>query len=250
MQGKAPIVRDLTSKPRSPTPDSGSSASSSDEDEATGLAALERLQQSPARLKRLEPLRPAHNSVNVMSRAAVDRDRQRQNAQRIKNRLKPDVNEFYRTILSWDAESAAVTLRSSLPTVPASFRNAAHYREIMAPLFYEEVWTHSLQAAEEANQRDKVIATITAKYRTDDFVDIECNIPGRLPDKWMINEQDLLILEPSAQAKDGVPRPLPIFAKVQMVKRIGQNVNVGLRMLRDPPDLQMQKRWTLQKHIG
>jgi hypothetical protein len=249
LQGKVPVVRDLTAKARSPSPESGSSASSSEEDEDTGLTALQKLQQSPARLKRLEPLGPARNSVNVMSKAALDRDRQRQNAQRIKNRLKPDLNEFYRTILGWDAESTATALRSSLPAVPATFRDAGHYREIMAPLFYEEVWTHSLQAAEEADQQDKVVASITAKYRTDDFIDIECNISNRLPDKWMVNEQDILLIRHSAPAPYGAPKTVPIFAKVQMMKRIGQGINLGLRLLRDPPDLQLQKKWILQKHI-
>lgn len=243
-------VRDLTARPRSPSVASGSSASSSSDDEDTGLAALERLQQSPARLKRLHPLAPVRGQHTAMSKAAIDRDRQRQNAQRIKNRLKPDLTDFFRTVLGWDSDSRSPTLRDDLPAMPHSFRNATHFREVITPLFYEEVWTHSLQAFEESADQEKVMATITAKYRTDDFMDIECNVAGRLPDRWMVNEQDLLLFKPSVASNPATSKPTVIFAKVQMVKRMGPNVNIGLRMLRDTPELQMGKKWSMQKHMG
>ncbi len=248
-RGQMP-VRDLTARPRSPSVDSGSSASSSSDDEETGLAALERLQQSPARLKRLQPLAPVRAQHHALSKAAVDRDRQRQNAQRIKNRLKPDLTDFFRTILGWDPHSRSLTLRDELAPMPHTFRDAAHFRDVITPLFFEEVWTHSLQAFEESGEQEKVMATITTKYRTDDFTDIECNVAGRLPERWIINEQDLLLFKPSAASVSATSKPTVIFAKVQMVKRMGPNVNIGLRLLRDTPELQMGKKWTMQKHMG
>ncbi len=248
-QGKQPLLRDISRRVRSPSASSATTDSSSDEDGgAGGLAALVDLQhRSPAKLKRLESA-AALNRQNVMSKAAYDREKQRQNAQRTKNRLKPDMTDFYRALLQWDTASRAPVLRSDLPAVPASFRDANHYRSIITPLFMEEVWAHSLQAWEDTNNQELVPARVSAKYRTDNFVDIECNLLSRAPDRWTLNEQDILRLR-RQQSPDNVPSIL-LFGKVQMVKRISGGMNIGIRLFADHVELKVQAKWVLQKHMG
>lgn len=235
-------------------PDSGSSASeSSDDDDKGGLSQLIKKQKSP-----LKPAKTVHvpRSIQIIGNNATleamrKREDDRARKARMKARLKPDLNPLYRHVLGWDpahtgpdpphSEATRRILSSPMP-VPTSFPSAQRYEQIMLPLYLQELW---MQALKGEGTVTPLPIEVTSRSYEDDFLDMEVAISGQVPDRFSLNESDIVML-----VQPGNPKKL--FAKVQGYRRRFKDAGIKLRILQsmDQRDLAGKAKWLLYKHLS
>lgn len=239
-----PQIRDASARVvRAPSPETDSSAESSDDDQG-GLSALTGLQRTPE--KRLERIVPKFKFLKAGAHpsAMSAAERQRQNAYITKMRLRPDLSDFFRQILMWSEKDGPPSDR--LVKVPQSFKSAQDLQAVFEPLLLEELWGQSVKQLEDAVNDPPIYVPVevAARFYTDDFIDVELVVPGRTPDMWNVNDMDLCIL----QSKEG----RTVIVKVQGFKRGQKNqaINVRLHNSRDVPGMTVKSKWTIRKHIS
>jgi senataxin len=241
-----------TGPPRSikPMVDSGSSASESSDEDNTGLKALNKRQKSPVKVVQRAPERKIQIMGSAMDDVMRVREERRNAQHRIKQRLRPDISDLHRYVLSWDPQHigptpphhpqyAAVT--SKLGPVPPSFPSAKQYEQVMLPLFLQELWSQSQQ--ERPSMDAPIVVEVAARQYDDGFVDIDVfskQIYGNF-----VTDSDVVVLSQPGQN-------VRVLAKVQAFKKKQNVANIKLRVstLMDKNLVVPKTTWQMTKHFS
>jgi senataxin len=231
--------------------DSGSSASESSDEDNSGLKEMAKRQKSPVKRFTIEP---AARGIKVIGNAMDDVMRQREerrNAQhRTKQRLRPDISDLHRFVLSWDpqhigptpphhAQYAAQT--SKLGPVPSTFPSAKQYEQVMLPLFLQELWAQSQQ--EKPSDAPMVVEVASRQY-DDGFVDID--VFSKQMYASFVNDSDIVILSQPGQSGRTVLAKVQAFKKKQNVATIKLRVST----LMDRNLVVPKTTWHMTKHFS
>jgi senataxin len=230
--------------------DSGSSASESSDEDNTGLKALNKRQKSPVKVVQRAPERKIQIMGSAMDDVMRVREERRNAQHRIKQRLRPDISDLHRYVLSWDPQHigptpphhpqyAAVT--SKLGPVPPSFPSAKQYEQVMLPLFLQELWSQSQQ--ERPSMDAPIVVEVAARQYDDGFVDIDVfskQIYGNF-----VTDSDVVVLSQPGQN-------VRVLAKVQAFKKKQNVANIKLRVstLMDKNLVVPKTTWQMTKHFS
>lgn len=245
-----PIIKDESAKSStaaSSTLESSSSEedeSDEDEDGSKGLASLSKLQKTPTIKKPAErrqvkmldlPTDGKHPRLEAM--------RKREDARRIHMRLKPDVSDLYRALLSWNYEHDGPMPpgeRLRLSSVPGRFGDYAHFRSIFEPMLFLEMWNQLTEAKEQP--LESYDFRILSRQYTDEYIDLEISIEGSVGKDWSLAETDVVLLS-SLNSKRKV------LGKAQSYRSSYMGIQATIRYLAaaGDPGLQVGTSWTLAK---
>ncbi|KAF8327025.1 SEN1 N terminal-domain-containing protein [Cantharellus anzutake] len=215
----------IESKLRAPAPEvvSSSSEATSSEDE-NGADELRTKIPSP-KIAKVE--RRQIKVVNQSIRQTVDQEALRkEEARRTELRLKPDLSAFYRHVLEWDYDSAGSEppdVQPQFSKIPDSFPpgNAMEvYSKVFEPLILLETWSQLIKTKEEIPTTFE--AEVTARGRTDKWLDLEVSISEAISPGWYVTENDIVLLREA----DG---PKSILCKVKKSKLARESLSIGLR---------------------
>ncbi|TFY66727.1 hypothetical protein EVG20_g4365 [Dentipellis fragilis] len=221
---------------------SSSEESSDNESGNEGLAGLVKLQKSPRIKKPTE-----RRQVKVMDlpanakKSMQERFNRRDDARRIAMRMRPDVSELHRILLSWPYDHTGSDPpwkgeKPQLLKVPDRFADMDHYRRVFQPLLLLECWAQIMQSKDE--QPERFECKIMSRQFIDDWVDLEVNITSPLSKGWFLSETDVVLLRhPSgnkcilgkAQGFKSMPfGPQPVQASIRCF--LGGTVDPGLQI--------------------
>ncbi|KAF8321498.1 AAA domain-containing protein, partial [Cantharellus anzutake] len=213
----------IESKLRAPAPEvvSSSSEATSSEDENDEL----RTKIPSPKIAKVE--RRQIKVVNQSIRQTVDQEALRkEEARRTELRLKPDLSAFYRHVLEWDYDSAGSEppdVQPQFSKIPDSFPpgNAMEvYSKVFEPLILLETWSQLIKTKEEIPTTFE--AEVTARGRTDKWLDLEVSISEAISPGWYVTENDIVLLREA----DG---PKSILCKVKKSKLARESLSIGLR---------------------
>ncbi|KAA1469989.1 hypothetical protein DENSPDRAFT_797113 [Dentipellis sp. KUC8613] len=229
---------------------SSSEGSSDDESGNEGLAGLVKLQKSPRIKKPTE-----RRQVKVMDlpanakKSMQERFNRRDDARRIAMRMRPDVSELHRILLSWPYDHTGFDPpwkgeQPQLLKVPDKFTDMDHYRRVFQPLLLLECWAQIMQSKDE--QPERFECKIMSRQFIDDWIDLEINITSPLSKGWFLAETDVVLLRHPSGSKC-------ILGKTQGFKSMPfgpQPVQASIRCFLGAtvdPGLQINTSWTLCK---
>jgi len=229
--------------------ESESSATDSSDEDNTGMKALAKRQLSPIKRAAIVPPK-----IKMMGSAMDDVLRvreERRNAQhRIKQRLRPDISDLHRYVLSWDPQHVGPTpphhsqyaaLTSKLGPVPPTFPSAKQYEQTMLPLFLQELWSQSQQ--ERPSMDAPSVIEVSARQYDDGFVDID--VFSKQMYGNFVNESDVVVLSQPGQS-------VRVLAKVQAFKKKQNVAQIKLRVstLMDKNLVVPKTVWHMAKHFS
>ena len=230
--------------------DSSASEDSSD-DETRGLSALTHLQKSPAKVRPVNK-RPIKVLGVPMDDIFRQREAARASAHAVKQRLRPDLNPLFRSVLAWDPlHHGPLAPRSDKPgeiglnleKIPLTFPSATTYHRTMQPLFLQELWAQFLK---DQSQRVNPINVeiITGREYQDEFIEVDIAVIGILPGDFSVNESDIVILR-------SVSDNNAVFAKVQAFRRRFKDTTIRIRLMnsRNQTWLGIKSKLMLTKHV-
>lgn len=236
LERPAPANKRRTDTQDSDATDSSQGGSDSDsEAEGGALAAFASSGlKKPVAAAAKPKLPPIARTIKMMPEAqaiktpAQIRAEQREQAQRTRMRLKPDLEVLHRIILQWDPKSEAAVPPNmddgKLRKIPATFESATHYLDVLEPLLMLECWSQVQKALEDSRSADKLMCEVAGKALTDDWVDVEVSVPSNeLPRNYYLSDVDVVRFD---QVGGG---GASFFAKVIQYKRGfgGGGANVG-----------------------
>lgn len=151
-----------------------------------------------------------HNKSSFQQRAVANK-RRRDN---IEKRLKPNINNLFKKVLSWGLKSKGElppnTLRDQYHQIPDTFESVEQYIEIFEPLLILECWQSFVQSKEDLDmdndKYDKLIIKGIASI--DDFQELSCRM--NLDKMRNIADSDLVIVVQNIPNKDSAKMFLAI----------------------------------------
>jgi senataxin len=229
--------------------DSSSSGDSDSEEESRGgLTSLIRLQRTP-KIKRTTERRqikmldlPSSGRNLVQERLNLQND-----ARRAALRLKPDVSDLHRSLLSWNydhegPQPPAFGDKPALHHVPDRFSDHQQYRRVFEPLLQLECWSQILQSKDEPQQI--YTAKIASRQFIDDWLDIGITIPEDIQKDWYLSETDVVLFRRPENSKSKL-------GKVQSYKasRFGSQATIRCFLPggSGDPGLSVNTIWQLSK---
>lgn len=232
-----------------PMVESDSSASVSSDEDNAGIKELSKRQKSP-----VKKLAVKERRIQIMGSGVDDALRareERRNAQhRTKHRLRPDVSDLHRYILTWDPQHVGPTpphhnqyaaVTSKLGPVPSTFPSAKQYEQTMLPLFLQELWSQSQQ--ERPSTNTPVVIEVAARQYDDGFVDID--VFSKQMYGTFVTDSDVVVLSQPGQSSK-------ILAKVQNFKMKQNVATIKLRVstLMDKNLVVPKTTWHMTKHFS
>ena len=212
-----------------PTSSSESGESDSDDEEhGGGLAALARFQKSPKIKKMAEKRQIKTIEIAGVKDAIQERREKRERqaeARRIALRMKPNLNAFHKTLLSWDYHHDGPMppgTKLDLSSVPDTFKDYSDYHRVFGPLLLIECWAQICQAKED--RQDEYNVKIGGRSFVDDWVDIEVSFIGDLKREWYLAETDVVMLRNLSSQKC-------IMAKTQSYRKNHLGAQATLRCI-------------------
>ncbi|OSD07245.1 hypothetical protein PYCCODRAFT_1381842 [Trametes coccinea BRFM310] len=256
-KGGRPNIKDerLSAKTSSTTSRDADSASSSEEDEsdddeeggAKGLAALAKMQRTPAIKKPVERRQVKMLDMPTGGRnVKFDRLNKRDDARRTHMRLKPDVSELYRTLLSWNYEHSGPEPpwnRPKLLPVPDRFQDYNHFRSVFEPMFFLECWNQLVESKE--TSLELYDCRIMNRQYTDQFIDVDISIESSVQKDWSLSETDIVLFtNPSSKRR--------VLGKAQSYRSSYLGIQATIRFLVQggDPGLQVGTIWSLSKVLS
>ncbi|KAI0335924.1 hypothetical protein GY45DRAFT_1316694 [Cubamyces sp. BRFM 1775] len=249
-----PVIKDEGAKAkaaasREETPSSSENEESDDEDEGggKGLAALAKLQRTPAIKKPVERRQVKMLDMPTEGRSVkFDRLQKRDDARRTHMRLKPDVSELHRTLLSWNYDHQGPEPpwnRPKLLSVPERFRDYAHFRSVFEPMLFLECWNQLAESKE--SPQESYDCRITNRQYTDQFIDVDISIEGSVQKDWNLSETDIVLFtNPSSKRR--------VLGKAQSYRSSYMGIQATIRFLVQggDPGLQVGSIWSLSKVLS
>ncbi|KAI8978689.1 SEN1 N terminal-domain-containing protein [Trametes punicea] len=231
------------------------SASSSEPDESEeddegngrGLEALAKLQRAPAIKKPTERRQVKMLDIPTETRnVKLDRLQKRDDARRTHMRLKPDVSELYRTLLSWnydhDGPEPPWNPPKLLP-VPDRFKDYAHFRSVFEPMLFLECWNQLIESKETPLQ--SYDSRIVNRQYTDQYLDVDISIESSVQKDWSLSETDIVLFtNPSSKRR--------VLGKAQSYRPSYMGIQATIRFLVHgvDPGLQVGSIWSLSKVLS
>ncbi|CAG8452428.1 3446_t:CDS:2, partial [Acaulospora morrowiae] len=153
-------------------------------------------------------------------------EKERREKEDVMHRLKPNLKNLYKTVLSWDFDTVGDippnSSQSSYKQVPDRFNSVEEYQEIFEPLLILELWQGFMQSKEEVDENDVYNVIIEHNASVDDLVEVSAfsNIPLRT-----LSENDLLLIKQSEekQQPDKRDRNVPPKKCLSLVKWSSSN---------------------------
>ncbi|OCH91849.1 hypothetical protein OBBRIDRAFT_886653 [Obba rivulosa] len=245
---RVPAAASETASTKTQSDAAPSSSDDDSEDEGlSGLAALSKLQRTPKVKKPAE--RRQVKMLEVPTSApnpALERMRKREEARRMQLRMKPDISDLHRTILSWDYSHEGPHPpgpRLPLSPVPNTFIDAAHFRRVFEPLLLLECWSQLSESKEEP--RDSYECRIASRQYIDNWLDMEISISQSVKKDWFLTDTDILLLRHPGTKKHSL-------GKAQSFRATPMGIQATVRCLQQStdPGLQVGTVWQLSKVLS
>lgn len=247
--------RPLTKKPEPkneglsrPVQSSDESSSSSSDSDDLGLRA-DAFRKSP-KLKSPKRIKPVERrqikTLDIpISDPSLDRLRRNKQAHLTAMRMRPDVSDLHRTILSWDYNHVGPTPpgeQLKLVSVPARFENYSHYFHVFRPLLLMECWAQLQQSREE--KQDSYQCKVDSRQFADDWLDIDITITESVKKDWYLAETDVVLFRHPSHDKC-------LMGKVKSYKVLHSGTLAVVRCYIQSgigdPGLQISTMWQISK---
>ncbi|CAB4380305.1 unnamed protein product [Rhizophagus irregularis] len=167
--------------------------------------------QKPRKTKLLDMREVIKHQESSFQQRAVANKRRREN---IEKRLKPNINNLFKKVLSWGLKSKGElppnTLRDQYHQIPDTFESVEQYIKIFEPLLILECWQSFVQSKDDLDmdndKYDKLIIEGIASI--DDFQELSCRM--NLDKMRNIADSDLVIVVQNIPNKDSAKMFLAI----------------------------------------
>jgi senataxin len=174
------------------------------------------------------------------------RFKQREEAQRAKKRMRPDISGLHRTLLSWNYDHDGPMppgFDTKLTPVPDVFMDLNHFHRVFEPLLMLECWAQIVQAKDEP--QETLECKITSKQYVDEWLDLDIVYETNVrKDYYLVQETDVVLLR-NPHTNEG------IMAKTKSFTSNYQGVQASLRCyFKDgagDPGLQISTSWKISK---
>ncbi|KAG2010053.1 RNA helicase [Coprinopsis cinerea AmutBmut pab1-1] len=227
-----------STKTSNPPQSSEAEESSDDDDPGAALAALTagpQLPKSPKIRKeqrRTIQMMDASTAPNPKAERIEQAKKDRQKALR----LRPDISNLHKIILSWDYKHSGPYPPSGnwdpdiLQQVPEEFRDYAQYHRIFEPLLLLECWAQILGTKKEVPP--SYLFTVASKQYVSDWIDMDFSATDPIPNDWDLSDVDIVLLE-SPDGEKTVMGKAVTFRKGQMgavatIRCYGQLTDPGM----------------------
>ncbi|TDL22012.1 hypothetical protein BD410DRAFT_749221 [Rickenella mellea] len=163
-------------------------------------------------------------------------------------RLKPDISQLQRTILSWNychdgPDPPTDGQKPTLRRVPERFHGYQEYREAFEPLLLYEAWSEIVKSKEET-QIELYSCKIVSRELTDDWLHLDVSIDEAVKTDWYLGDTDVVLLRNDAGSKS-------IMGKASGFKRTPLGIQVTIRCYvvnqSSDPGLQANTLWRINK---
>ncbi|EIW59483.1 uncharacterized protein TRAVEDRAFT_71533 [Trametes versicolor FP-101664 SS1] len=251
-----PLIKDERSSAKANSTSSRATSPSSSENEQSedeedegpkGLAALSKLQRTPAIKQPTERRQVKMLDMPLEGRGIkFDRLQKRDDARRTHMRLKPDVSGLHRTLLSWNYEHLGPEPpwdRPKLLPVPDRFRDYAHFRSVFEPILLLECW-NQLQESKETTQESNDVRINNRQY-TDQYMDVDISFEGSVSKDWNLSDMDIVLFtHPGSKRR--------VMGKTQNYRSSYMGIQATVRFLVQgaDPGLQVGTVWSLSKVLS
>ncbi|GBB94595.1 hypothetical protein RclHR1_02390001 [Rhizophagus clarus] len=151
--------------------------------------------QKPRKTKLLDMSEVIRNQESSYQQRAVANKRRKDN---IEKRLKPNINNLFKQVLSWGLKSKGDlppnTLRDQYHQIPNTFENVEQYIKIFEPLLILECWQSFMQSKEDLDMDNDKYDTliIEGMASIDDFQELSCRM--NLERMRNIADSDLVVV--------------------------------------------------------
>lgn len=215
---------------------------------AGGLASLaKKFAKSPKIRKPVE-----RKQIKILPTASMAEDirmvrfKQREEAQRAKKRMRPDISGLHRTLLSWNYDHDGPMppgFETKLDPIPDIFMDLNHYRRVFEPLLMLECWAQIVQAKDEP--QETLECKITSKQYADEWLELDIVYESNVRKDYYLSQETDVVLLRNPHTNDGV------MAKTKSFTSNYQGVQASLRCyLKDgarDPGLQISTSWRISK---
>ncbi|KAH9950533.1 SEN1 N terminal-domain-containing protein [Amylocystis lapponica] len=226
---------------------SSSSEEGSDDEGNAGLASLSKLQRTP-KIKRPVERRQVMmlDMPTTMKNPALERIRKREEARRAQLRLKPDLSDLHRSILSWDYNHSGPDPpgeRLNFIHVPDKFTDPQHFRRVFEPLLLSECWTQLIESKEE--NRDAYECRIGSRQFSDAWLDLDISVGESVKRDFMLTDSDVVLLRHPGNRRS-------VLGKVQFFRATPVGITAVIRCIARGSDsgLQIGAVWLISKALS
>ncbi|KAJ3568749.1 hypothetical protein NP233_g5511 [Leucocoprinus birnbaumii] len=179
-------------------PDNSSDSESDSEVEipAGGLAGLaKKFAKSPRIKKPAERRQIKTLDISMAENAVITRMQQREEAHRARMRMKPDISNLHRALLSWDYDHDGPTppgFNGALKPVPDTFNTLNHFHDVFEPLLLLECWAQIVQSKDEAPETYE--CKLSGKQYVDDWLELDVQFEANVRKDYYLAETDVATL--------------------------------------------------------
>jgi senataxin len=211
------------------------------------LASLAKLQRTPklkkqAERRQVKLLELPSNGRNIIQ----ERLNRQHDARRAALRLKPDISELHRTVLSWsyDHDGPDPPISGNRPPilrVPDRFSDFPQYRRVFEPLLHFECWSQIVQSKDEP--QESYPAKISSRQFVDDWLSLDLHISEKVNKDWYLTDSDIVLCRHPDEKKNRL-------AKVQSYKATPIGIYITLRCFfraTADPGFHINSIWCLSK---
>ncbi|WBW73992.1 ATP-dependent RNA helicase Dbl8 [Schizosaccharomyces osmophilus] len=169
-----------------------------------------------------------------------------------RHRLFPDIQGFYRILLSWNpllsSETAADEKNLSCRSIETSYSSPEIYEKTFMPFLFNECWAQ-IRAAIEESQYTPLELTLNSRTSVDNFVEIGFT-SRTITELQYLSDTDICVLSKSKKPSSPEKNDTSTLAKIQSLTRKKESIDIFVRVNSDAKSLQEMipgARFYLQK---
>ncbi|KAI0031389.1 SEN1 N terminal-domain-containing protein [Vararia minispora EC-137] len=236
-----PAKTDVDAQSNKSEPEEVSSSSSESEDDG-GMASLRSLQKKkqPERRTKMMDIVPGATLGHARSTAQDE-------ARRARERMKPDVSDLHRVILSWPYEHEGDTPpgKPLNPTpVLDRYPNYWQFRTTFEPLLLLECWAQLVN--EKMEKKESYDLEITSRQYSDRWVDLDAFMEEHFQSGWFLTEADIVLLR-NPRSNQTILAKVQSFRSVRGAKQ-GAQATLRCHLAGRPdPGLSPNTKWSVSK---
>lgn len=198
--------------------------------------------KKPAERKQIKIL----ETVSMAEDIKMLRFKQREEAQRAKKRMRPDISGLHRTLLSWNYDHDGPVppgFNTNLTPVPDVFMDLNHFHRVFEPLLMLECWAQIVQAKDEP--QETLECKITSKQYVDEWLELDIVFEANIRKEYYLAQDTDVVLLRNPHTNEGV------MAKTKSFISNYQGVQASLRCYfksgAGDPGLQISTSWKISK---
>ncbi|EPX70477.1 helicase sen1 [Schizosaccharomyces octosporus yFS286] len=157
-----------------------------------------------------------------------------------RQRLFPDIQGFFRILLSWnpllnfeiDVDKKNLSCRS----IETSYLSPEAYEKVFMPFLFNECWAQ-IRAAIEESQYTPLELTLNTRTSVDSFVEIGCS-SKTITELQYLSDTDICVLSKSNKPTSPGKDDISILAKIQSITRKKESIDIFIRVNSDAKSLQ------------